>query len=50
MKKAWLAGCMLAAGLVTLHDAAAADAGSLLLRPARVWTEGAPVHTGWVVA
>jgi len=48
--KAWLAGLVLAAGLVTPHDAAAADAGSLLLRPARVWTEGAPVHTGWVVA
>ena len=23
--------------------------GSVLLRPARVWTEGEPVHTGWVV-
>lgn len=32
--------------------AVAADAatGAVVLRPERVWTEGEPVHTGWVVA
>jgi imidazolonepropionase-like amidohydrolase len=54
--RAWLAGWALAAGLFALQDAAAADpevaggGGAVVLRPARVWTEGAPVHTGWVVA
>ena len=54
--RARLAGWALAAGLLMLHEVAAAgpDAagggGPVLLRPARVWTEGAPVHTGWVVA
>jgi imidazolonepropionase-like amidohydrolase len=55
--KAWLAGVVLATGLLGPHQVASADAraagdgGSpVLLRPARVWTEGEPVHTGWVVA
>jgi imidazolonepropionase-like amidohydrolase len=54
--RAWLAGWALAAGLFALQDAAAADpevaggGGAVVLRPARVWTEGAPVHAGWVVA
>jgi imidazolonepropionase-like amidohydrolase len=29
--------------------ASAADAGAVLIRPARVWTAGGPVHPGWVV-
>ena len=41
---------LLAAVAALPADAAAPDpSGSLLLRPARVWTEGEPVHTGWVV-
>src|ERR1700747_3610598 len=45
--KAWIAGWVLAMVSAT---AFAADSDAVLLRPARVWTEGAPVHTGWVVA
>ena len=48
--KAWLAAGVLAVGLLTLQGAAAGESGAVLLRPARVWTEGAPVHAGWVVA
>ena len=42
-------------GAVTIAAAAdaagvAATASAVVLRPERVWTEGEPVHTGWVVA
>ena len=44
-----------APGAVTIAAAAdaagvAATANAVVLRPERVWTEGEPVHTGWVVA
>src|SRR5579859_6139658 len=44
--KNWLG---LLAGLFVLQGTALADPAVYLIRPARVWTEGAPVHTGWVV-
>jgi imidazolonepropionase-like amidohydrolase len=40
----------LAAAAFPVFSAAAADpVGTMVLRPARVWTEGEPLHTGWVV-
>ena len=35
--------------VVHAHCVQAAPAQAVVLRPARVWTEGEPVHTGWVV-
>jgi imidazolonepropionase-like amidohydrolase len=31
------------------HSASPPPAGAVLLRPARVWTAGQPIHAGWVV-
>jgi imidazolonepropionase-like amidohydrolase len=45
-----LAGpALVLAGALASAGAAAADPGVLLLRPARVWTAGEPLHSGWVV-
>ena len=43
------AAAVLAAASVTSAAQAEAPAHAVLLRPAQVWTAGAPVHPGWVV-
>src|SRR5437899_272962 len=50
--RSWIAGVAAGAVLSTLcvtPEVLAADA-AVVLRPDRVWTEGEPVHSGWVVA
>src|SRR5690348_9121971 len=54
----WVTGAVRAVTLAVAALVASAQAAetsgvpsntSVVLRPARVWTEGEPVHTGWVV-
>jgi imidazolonepropionase-like amidohydrolase len=47
--KSWIAAWVVVFAALSLRSAAADPTGSFVLRPARVWTEGEPVHTGWVV-
>ena len=49
MRRALLALLGLAGAAFAPSAAPAADKPAILLRPARVWTEGEPVHAGWVV-
>jgi|HubBroStandDraft_5_1064220.scaffolds.fasta_scaffold11455_3 imidazolonepropionase-like amidohydrolase len=48
--KSWIAVCAIVGAALPICSEAADPTGSFVLRPARVWTEGEPVHTGWVVA
>ena len=48
--KSWIAVCAIVGAALPFCSEAADPTGSFVLRPARVWTEGEPVHTGWVVA
>src|SRR5580698_6706924 len=47
--KLWVAACVVVLAAMSVRSEAADPTGSFVLRPARVWTEGEPVHTGWVV-
>jgi len=47
LRRLW-AAALCAVVLIPLAPAGA-DAGTVLLRPARVWTAGEPPHAGWVV-
>jgi imidazolonepropionase-like amidohydrolase len=47
--RSWLAAVVVAIAAIPLHGEAANSNGSILLRPALVWTAGEPVHPGWVV-
>lgn len=47
--KSWIAAWVIVFVALPIRSEAADPTGSFVLRPARVWTEGEPVHTGWVV-
>src|SRR5215472_11664384 len=57
MRTRWLASALTALSFVSIASLATAAAqtpqamqpSALLLRPARVWTAGEPLHSGWVV-
>ena len=49
MLKSWIAVGVVALAASPVCVEAADLSGTYVLRPARVWTEGEPLHTGWVV-